>query len=80
MDSTVADEIFRIVPADDMPPGHDVIHIDRVGQSPIWLIRHNAPLPVVIAEINRITTHLIQHGIWREQRDDVAPPRLRHVS
>lgn len=79
MDST-ADDIFRIVPAGTLPPGHDVIHIDRIGRQPIWLIREDAPLPAVIAEINRITAHLIGNGIWREQRDDQQPPRMRHVS
>jgi hypothetical protein len=80
MDATTdADPIFQIVPEGLMPAGHDVIHIDNDGQ-PTWLIREGVSLPDLVDQLNQYTTHLVRHGLWCPQRDDVKPPRLRNVS
>lgn len=78
MDST-ADRIYQIVAEDDMPPGHTVLHLDINGQ-PRWLIREGTPLPELVAELNRLSTHLVRHGLWTQQRDDQQSPRMRHAS
>lgn len=78
--ATGTDGIFCTAPADAFPPGAPpVVHIEIDGQ-PRWIIRKGADLEEVVAELDRIGTHLVRHGIWRQQRDDEAPPRLRHVS
>jgi hypothetical protein len=77
MDS--ADEIYRIVPDADMPPGQNVVLIE-IDEQPRWLIRDGVPLPDLIAELNVVTTHLVRHGLWVPQRDDTLPPRMRFAS
>jgi hypothetical protein len=52
----------------------------EVDGRPQWLIREGTNLDEAVAELDRIASHLVRHGIWRLQRDDTAPPRLRHVS
>jgi hypothetical protein len=58
------------------------VYADIDGQ-PRWLIRDDTPLAVAVAEIDRIASHLVRHGLWQPVADDNAKPpapRLRHVS
>lgn len=81
MDS--ADDVFRSVPKDALPD-LPVVLLEVDGQ-PRWLIREGEASPELIEELNRLTTHLIRHGLWnpqpqpkRERRGRV--PRMRHAS
>jgi len=82
--ATTMDGIFRTVPAAAFPPTvtEPVAYIEVDGQ-PQWIIREGADLCDVVAELDRIASHLVRHGIWRLAGDsDQKPPspRLRHVS
>lgn len=78
LELAAADEIFRVVPAHEMPSGPPVVILEIDGQ-PRYLICEGTPLPVVVAECNRLSTHLIRHGLWRPQQDGTQPPRMRHA-
>jgi hypothetical protein len=79
MDPT-ADNIFTVVAAADMPPGHAAVYLD-VGDQPRWLIREGEASPELVAELNQLATHLIRHGLWEKHRErGQQPPRMRHAS
>lgn len=83
MDSAEAtDGVFRTVPASVFPSAAPpVVYVETEGH-PHWLIREGADLEDVVAELDRIGTHLVRHGLWTSQDDDdhKPPPSLRHAS
>jgi hypothetical protein len=72
------DGIFRLVPEHAMAPDQPVVLIDDNGR-PTYLIRENTPLPVVVAELDRLATHVVRHGLWIPQPESATPPRLQHA-
>jgi hypothetical protein len=79
-DTTATDGVFRIVPAAMFPTTAEPVAYVEVDGRPQWLIREGTNLDEAVDALDRIASHLVRHGIWRLQRDDTAPPRLRHVS
>lgn len=86
MESTgtpATDGIFRTVPAAAFPPSASPVVYADIDGHPRWLVRDDTPLDVAVAEIDRIASHLVRHGLWMPAPDaDAKPPapRLRHVS
>lgn len=80
--TTATDRIFRTVPESVIPAsGPPVIYVEIDGQ-PRWLIREGTSLEDALAEMDRIGTHLVRHGLWAAQDggDHTPPPALRRAS
>jgi hypothetical protein len=80
--TTMTDGVFRTAPASAFPPSAPpVIYVEADGR-PRWVIREDADLADVVAELDRIGTHLVRHGLWAPQDggDRKPPPSLRHAS
>lgn len=83
MATTATDGIFRTIPAAAFPPSAPPVVLVQIDGNPRWLIRDDTPLDIAVAEIDRIASHLVRHGLWAPVPDtDTKPPapHLRHVS
>lgn len=76
---SAADEIFRVVPQGYLPAGRRVVAVCG-DHSIAYLIEEDTPLTDVVAELNRLATHVVRHGLWIPQPEQRTPPRLRHAS
>lgn len=78
---TSANDIFQLAPHDTLPAGRHVVCLEGEGDIR-YVIDEEAPLHLVIAEINSIAGHLVHNGIWQQRQGGGAPPppRMRHVS
>lgn len=76
MDS--ADDVVRSVPKDALPDLPVVLL--EVDGKPRWLIREGEASPELIAELNRLATHIVRHGLWVKQRErGNRVPQMRHA-
>ena len=81
--AATTDRVFQTVPAALFPADAPPVVLLEIDGHPRWLVREGTPLDVVIADLDRIGTHLVRHGIWQPQPDDEQKPppsRLRHAS
>jgi hypothetical protein len=74
--TTATDGIFRTAPAAAFPPSAPCVILVDVDGQPRWIIREDAPMADVVAELDRIATHLIRHGLWKpcDGGGDLVPP------
>lgn len=80
--ATDTDGIFCTVPADAFPPGADPVAYVEIDGRPRVIICEDAPLPDVVASLDRIGTHLVRHGIWQlvDSGDPKSPPHRNRLS
>lgn len=74
------DGIFRLAPAAAFSPAGQSVVLVEVDGEPRFLVKEDAPLSDVVADLDLLATHLVRHGIWRRQDDGPAPPPLRNAS